>query len=284
MRCKLAVIGSPIKHTLSPFIHKNALLRLGIECDYEVHEVKKDNVFEFVKYAKNSGICGFNITMPLKCDIIKYLDEIDPSAELCGAVNTVAVKSGRLKGYNTDGEGYKKSVEEKGFCFDNKNIVFIGAGGAALSVSVCAAKAGAKQITVINRSLERAKELCGFIKEKTGLSAVAAGFDEKNLNKSAQTADLLINATPLGMSSVSEDFEDLSFLNNLKKDAFVSDFIYNPFKTKLLSYAENRGLKTVNGLGMLIYQGVIADGIYLEKDLDFKALKDFVENEYKKLR
>lgn len=283
MKLKLAVIGSPIKHSLSPFIHKTALEKAGFFCEYEVCEVTEDNLFEFLNYAKENNFNGFNITMPLKQSIIKYLDEIDGDALLCGAVNTVKIKNGKLFGFNTDGEGYKKSLEDKDFFLKDKNVAFIGAGGSALAVSMKAAKENAAEITVINRSEKRSRELCDFIFEKTGFSAVAETFEAENLKRISKKADLLINATPLGMSGVAADYEDLSFLNYLKKDALVSDFIYNPCETKFLGTAKSLGLKSLNGLGMLIYQGLISDSIYLEKDLDFKNIKNHIETEYKKI-
>lgn len=280
MKYKLAVIGSPIKHSLSPFIHEKAFSMLGIECEYERTEVKEGELGDFINYAKSNGICGFNITMPLKRNVMDYLDEIDGEALLYGAVNTVKITNGKLKGYNTDAEGYKKSLEETGFEMKGKNIVFIGAGGAAVTVALKAAMEKAEKITILNRNISRAENAKEYIFDKTGADISAMELNSSNLAELLENTDLLINATPLGMSGTSSDYENLSFMDSLKKDALVSDFIYNPPETKFLKYAKELELKTINGLGMLIYQGIISDGIYLEKELDYKKLKDYIASEY----
>lgn len=280
MKYKLAVIGSPIKHSLSPFIHEKAFSLLGIDCEYERTEVKEDELGDFINYVKSSGICGFNITMPLKRNIMDYLDEIDGEALLYGAVNTVKITNGKLKGYNTDAEGYKKSLEETGFEMKGKNIVFIGAGGAAVTVALKAAMEKAEKITILNRNISRAENAKEYIFDKTGADISAMELNSSNLARLLKNTDLLINATPLGMSGTSSDYENLSFMDSLKKDALVSDFIYNPPETKFLKHAKKLGLKTINGLGMLIYQGIISDSIYLEKELDYKKLKNYITSEY----
>lgn len=280
MKYKLAVIGSPIKHTLSPLIHKTFLEYMKIDYEYSVVDVKKGKVSEYIDYAKENSVSGFNVTMPHKQDIIKYLDDIDREAAIYNSVNTVKNESGRLIGYNTDAEGYKMSLSECGASLKDAVITVIGAGGAANSIVLKAALEGAGSITVLNRDINKAKRLSENVAEKTKFIVDADFFTIDNARAACRNTDILINATPLGMSGFDGDFPDLSFVDELKKTAIVSDLIYNPPETKLLKYAKNYGIKTVNGLGMLIYQGLIADKIYFCRNFDFKSVKNLIEEKY----
>lgn len=280
MKYKLEVIGSPISHTLSPLIHKTFLEAMGIEYEYRAVDIKKGGLLEYIDYVKENNVLGFNITMPHKQDIIEYLDEIDAEAGIYGSVNTVKNENGKLKGFNTDADGYKMALAEAGVSLKNLNIAVIGAGGAASAVVIKAALEGAESITILNRDIQKARLLAEKTLAKTGFFVKTDVFNIENANKACKDADLLINATPLGMSGITENFCDLSFVDVLKSSAAVSDLIYNPPETKLIEYAKVRGLNTLNGLGMLIYQGLIADKIYFEKDFDFLSVKKEIEENY----
>ncbi len=284
MKTKLAVIGDPIAHSKSPAIHTAVLEDLGIDYEYECVRVERGGLEEFISYAKEKGLRGFNVTMPHKVDIIPLLDWIDDEAKMYHAVNTVKIEDGKLYGYNTDGEGYIESIREKGFCCKDKNVVALGAGGAAATVAMKAAAESAASVTVLNRSRERSKMLYNNIKDKTGVEIVLDDLSTEKITNYCRECDLMINGTPLGMHGIEHNFESFEFFGTMKKGALVSDMIYNPPKTDFLKNAEKNGFKILNGLGMLIYQGLIADEIFLEKSLDFGRLKEKIKNNIEKIQ
>lgn len=277
----LAVIGDPIAHSLSPMVHGNALSALGVPHTYEKVQVKKGELAAFLAYAKEKNITGFNLTMPHKVDILPYLYEMDEVAQRFQSVNTVHVVDGKLYGYNTDAGGYVEALKHMGYGFKDRHVVILGAGGAVRTLALEAAWRGAKTVQVLNRTLAKAEEICATAEAKTGVKMTAQAMNAKNLAEACENADILINGTPLGMHGVDADFEDLSFLGHLPKTALVSDLIYNPAKTRFLAAAQEQGLKTLNGLGMLIYQALLADQIYMGKEFDRKAVYDIVEEKVK---
>ena len=269
---RLAVIGDPIDHSLSPLVHSTILKNLGIDYEYEKVQVKKGELEGFLEYAKEKKFDGFNLTMPHKVDILPYLWEIDEEAERYGAVNTVKVKDGKLYGYNTDADGYVQSIKTLGIEIDKKNVVIMGAGGVVQTLALKTAIEGANEISIMNRTLSKAEEISKMVEIKTEKKCDFGGLEVTQLKEKMTNCHILINATPLGMHSVNKDFEDLSFINELPKGAVVSDLIYNPQKTTLLKKTEQLGYKTINGLGMLIFQAILADKIYLESDFDINKV------------
>lgn len=274
---KLNVIGDPIEHSKSPVVHGMVLDALGISCDYEKVLVRKGGLKEYVARALAENVSGFNLTMPHKVDIIPFLEEIDRDAELFGAVNTVKIKDGKLYGYNTDARGFILSLEQNGFDIRSKNVVILGAGGVVSTLALKFAGLGAAKLTILNRTQSKAEDICQRIKQLQNDGIIACGTQAEfggteNISGYMTECDLLINATPLGMSGIDKDYTDLSFLNALSADALVADLIYNPPKTKFLVYAEKHGNKIINGLGMLIGQAILADEIYLDKKLDISGL------------
>ena len=281
MKIKLAVIGDPIGHSLSPMIHTTVLDELGIDYEYRKIHVSPQDLEAFMMSDAAKQLNGFNVTMPHKESIVKYMESVDAEAERCGAVNTVRVEKGKFFGYNTDGDGYAKSLAEIGFELAGKRITLLGAGGAAATVMLKAASLGAAKISLLNRTEATAAELANEVYRKTGVMTEVYPLNTENCRRCCADCDILINGTPLGMAGVSADFEDTSFLEEIGNGGVVSDFIYNPPQTKLLEDAERLGLKTVNGLGMLIYQGIAADEIYLGRELDGKYLKKKIEDRLK---
>lgn len=279
---KLAVIGDPISHSLSPLVHGSALDALKVPYHYEKVQVKKGELQEFIEYAKKEEIDGFNLTMPHKTDIIEYLDGIDKDAELFGSVNTVKIKDGKLFGFNTDAEGYVRALNMKGYTFKDAKVVILGAGGVVSTLALKAGDMGAKSITVLNRTESKAEAVSKYVTEKTGAVARSGKMTVENISENIKDCDILVNATPLGMHGVDEDFEDLSFLDALAETALVSDLIYNPPKTKFLKRAEELNKPTLNGLGMLIFQGLLSDQIYLDMDFDLEKIYQEVEKAYNK--
>ncbi len=278
---KLEVIGDPIEHSKSPIVHGAVLSALGIEFEYKKTKVPRGCLVDYIEYAKKNGVSGFNLTMPHKTDIIPYLSEIDDSGLFFESVNTVCIKNGKLCGYNTDGVGYELSLKRSGHSFKNSRVVIHGAGGAARTIALLAAKEGAQTIYIINRTNRRAEELCKLVSDKTGVNIDCGEYSNKEINQRCSQADIMINATPLGMSGCTMDYLNFDFLDVIPKTAFVSDLIYNPETTKLLEEAKKRRLKTQNGYSMLIYQAIVADEHYLGHKLDVEFVYDRVYNELK---
>ncbi len=279
---KLAVIGDPIEHSLSPLVHGGVMDALGLDYAYEKVQVKKGELPEFLSYAKRTGISGFNVTMPHKIDIIPYLDTLDEEASLFGAVNTVKIQNGRFWGYNTDAKGYELALKSKGYSLSGSRVVILGAGGVVRTLALKAASVGASEIRICNRTLETAKEIAESVHQKTGVPVYAEEFLVERISEIGKDCNILMNATPLGMSGVDQDFEDLSFLDTLPSGALVSDLIYRPDRTRFLQKAERLGLSTLNGLGMLIYQGILADEIYLNCVMDQDKIFESVAWKMKK--
>ncbi len=277
---RLDVIGDPIEHSLSPVIHCTALDTLGKPYEYRKVRVAKGELEKYISNAKERGVAGFNLTMPHKTDILPYLDHIQLEAGLYKSVNTVHIKDGKLYGYNTDDKGFVYAMEEIGVFPKDKNIVILGAGGVASTIALKMNLEGAKMVTILNRTLTAAQK----ITERLDIPARALTLTNENLKASVRECDILVNATPLGMTGIDKDFEDLSFLDNLKSGALVYDLIYNPVETKLLKAAGERGFKTLNGFGMLIYQGLLADCIFFDKKHDFFPLKEEIEIKLKNLK
>ena len=269
---KLAVIGDPIAHSLSPTVHGAVLRYLDIPFSYETCRVQRGGLEEFLSYAEKTGLTGFNLTMPHKVDILPYLDAVEGTAERLQSVNTVRLEHGKRIGYNTDGGGYVQGLKQAGESFAQKRVMLLGAGGVARTLAAEAAAEGAKKIVIHNRSTEKADAVAEFASAFGKCAIESRPWSPEELRLSASGCDLLIQATPLGMEGIDADYTDLSFLEALPEGATVTDLIYRPEKTRLLKQAEQSGKKILNGLPMLIFQAILADEIYLNKELPKEEL------------
>lgn len=270
------LIGYPVKHSLSPAMHNAAFGSLGINAEYKLFEIKPDELDGFFHALLMQNLFGLNVTIPYKEKVIPFLKHISAEAKLIGAVNTIKISGNKAEGFNTDGEGFLRHLEESGFNPKGKIISIIGAGGAAKAVSVYLSKAKPMAITIYDTDMPKAAYLIGYLeanfknikfKQADFVSGLNVGF-----------VDLLINATPIGMT---DRDSCLVGENLMHKDLFVYDLIYNPAETKLLKAAKNAGAKTANGLGMLLYQGAAAFEIWTGKkapvEVMRKALKEAEE-------
>ena len=203
--------------------------------------------------------------MPHKEALLTRVDRLDESARLCGAVNTVAMEDGRLVGYNTDGDGFAAALRAAGTEPSGLRVTLLGAGGAAKSVALALARAGAERVMICNRSTDRAAALCARAPDRL----TPAAFDPETLRREAAASGLLVNCTSLGMTA---PFPDLSFLEALPAGAPVCDAVYEPAKTPLLARAEELGHPVMNGLPMLVWQGVLALEKFLGRPLDRETL------------
>lgn len=239
------LIGHPVKHSLSPRIHEYWLKQHNIKGAYDLFDTAPELLKERVVELRDSGIRGFNITVPHKQRIMEWLDEIDDTAMRIGAVNTVVNENGRLKGTNTDAYGFITNLREglgelKPFL---NNVVVLGAGGAARAVVVALKDVGAKRLTIMNRTTKTAEDLA----KEFNCEAIEWSVH----NKVPQGTTLLINTTSLGMRGKESLHIDIS---GLADQAAVHDIVYAPLETCLLEDASEQGFTTVDGLGMLLYQ------------------------------
>ncbi len=267
---KLQVIGDPVLHSKSPVIHGAMLAALGLDVPYTAQVVRRGELPRYLAWARDNGVAGFNATMPHKEDLPPLLGGIDPAAKAVGAVNTVCLREGKWLGFNTDGAGAVAAIKN-GLEIDpaGMTVALLGAGGAAKAVALALSQAGAERVWVCNRTLSRAQELCA--QDPLGRLSPAA-FDPATLSALAGQSRLLVNCTNLGMEGCPHQFEDFRFLDALLEGAAVFDAIYHPAETELLSQARRRGLKTLNGLPMLVNQAVLALEHFLNRPLDRKAM------------
>ena len=254
------LIGYPVKHSLSPAMHNAAFKALGIDARYELFEVKPQDLNSFIK-SLDKGIFGLNITIPHKEKVLDFirLNEDSGFARYIKAVNTIVRRDDQWLGFNTDVPGFLRHLKEN---IDpaNKKIAILGAGGAGRAVTYAIAVAKAKEIDIFDIDKEKAHGLVSLLKNM---------FKDVNI-KSVDTVaelnvwdkDILINATPIGMK---ESDPCLVKEEMLHKKLFVYDVIYNPLETKLLALAKKTGTKTSNGLGMLLYQGMLSFEIWTGK-------------------
>lgn len=248
---KAAVIGDPIAHSLSPKIHNFFLKELGINGSYEAIRVEKNELHEAVRNLVNQGFAGFNVTIPHKEKIFEICDELDETAKLTGAVNTVVItKEKKIRGLNSDVSGFLKNLKNSAPDFDlkNKTAFVIGAGGAARAVVFGLLQSGVKKIYLTNRTEKK-------LFEEEFLS-------KENFEKKLGECDLLVNTTSLGMAGCEPLSLDLSSLN---KSAIVCDIVYKPLETELLKSAKARGNKVVTGIGMLVEQALVGFELWFEK-------------------
>lgn len=272
-----ALLGSPVAHSISPQMHNEAFRQLGLDYVYLAFDVKPEVLKEAVTGLKAAGICGFNLTMPLKVHILPLLDELTPAARLAGAVNTVMVKDHRLIGHTTDGIGYMRSVSDAGHNIIGKKMTLLGAGGAATAICVQAALDGVSSIDMFKRknaSWDKAETFCSHVASETGCSIRLLDIeDTAQLADSISESDILTNATSVGMApdSCNSPIPDAAMLH---KELIVSDIIYNPRETLLMKQAKEQGCPTLNGLYMLLYQGAAAFTCWTGKEMPVDIIKE----------
>lgn len=241
------------------------LAELGLDIPYTARVVRRGELADYLAWAEENGVTGFNATMPHKEDLLPLLDELDGDAKLLGAVNTVCRRRGRWVGHNTDGAGFLQAMREAGMDPGSRTALVLGAGGAAKAVVPALIQGGANAVFVANRSIKKAAALCAW--DELG-RLTPADFTPETLGRLAGRCDLVVNCTSLGMGGTAGQFPDFDFLDTLPRSAGVYDLIYHPAETELLMSARLRGLRTSNGLGMLVWQAVFALEFFLDTPLD----------------
>lgn len=268
-----ALIGDPVWHSLSPTIQNAAFEHLGLDYVYVAFNVSAENLEKAILGVRGLGIYGLNITMPHKISIIKYLDILDESARRIGSVNTVLNRDERLVGYTTDGVGALNALRYAGVDPSGKKIVILGAGGASRAISFTLAEY-ARELIILNRTVERAVDLVRNIRDALGdLVNVKAGeLADRNLERELKDADILINATSIGMKP--NDSETPVRCDFLHSNLTVFDIIYEPLETRLIREARIAGAKTIDGLSMLIHQGAASFEIWTGMRAPVEVMKE----------
>lgn len=255
----LGLIGNPVEHTMSPFIHNLFANAMNINMVYVPFHVENGYLEPAIKGAKALNLLGNNITVPYKVEVMQYLDEIDKNAKVIGAVNTIHYKEDKIYGYNTDAAGFLKSSLKVGIEFEGKIVSILGAGGAAKAIAAVCAENRVKKIYLTNRTVEKAEALKNTL--QTHYPELNIDVLDYNALLLVEEMDICFQTTSIGMfpNVEASPITELNFLSKLK---WAVDAIYNPSETKFLSLAKSQGVKTLNGLGMLYYQAVRAFEIW----------------------
>ena len=268
MKQNFAIIGHPIGHTMSPFVHKRLFALQSKTADYSVLDITREGLKDSFSTVLK-GLDGFNVTIPHKESILPLIDEVDESALKYNAVNCVAVRNGKTYGCSTDASGFTKALESHSVPLSGRVLV-LGAGGAARTLAREAADCGCEiTIAVRNSSLDKAKTLTDWLKSNGGKA------DLTEINSIDGKFDLCINATPVGMYPNT----DASIITEaqLKNCSAVFDAVYNPQKTKLLLSAQKLGIKTVGGMAMLVWQAVKAHEFWYGAEFNTADINDLID-------
>jgi len=249
------VMGDPVGHSVSPAMHNAAFRALGLNFVYVPFNVNTEGLARAMEGFRALNIAGMNVTIPHKMAVIPLLDEIDPLARRIGAVNVIHNKNGKLVGSNTDAEGFLRLLKERGMDTRAQQVAVLGAGGASRAICFALASLG-WEITILNRTIDRAAGCATEIGGYAGRSLEALEMNPSNLALVLAGADLVVNATSIGMAP---DVDKSPVSHELLESRHtVVDIVYNPVKTRLLKNAEKAGAATVGGLDMLTWQGALS--------------------------
>lgn len=274
MKRYLGIIGDPIEHSLSPVLHQVALEVQRLNYTYLPFRVTADNLPDALNGLRALGFVGVNVTLPHKVAVIPHLRKLSREAELIGAVNTLHLEKGQWIGYNTDGIGFLRSLQEDGDVNPVKaRILLLGAGGAARAVAAQLGLVQAEEILIANRDRSRAEGLAKEMADKIpSVSYRAMDLHPTAVATAMKNADIIINATPVGMEGYSESTLPV------RREWFqarhrVVDLVYRPVETSFLKLARSAGAHTVSGVGMLLYQGVEAYRIWTKVDPPVEVMR-----------
>lgn len=280
----IGLIATPIRHSSSPKMHNEAFAKLGLDYAYLAFEVGTEQLEDTIKGFRAMKVRGSNVSMPNKTVVHKYLDKLSPAAELCGAVNTIVNDDGVLTGHITDGIGYMSALKDAGIDIIGKKMTIVGAGGAATAIQVQAALDGVAEISIFNRKDEfyaNAEKTVQKLREKT--NCIVNLYDLEDLDKLKEeiaSSVILTNATGVGMKPLEGQtyIPDPSFL---REDLIVSDIVYSPRETALLKMAREAGCKkTMNGLGMMLFQGAAAFEMWTGQPMPIEYMKEILDIKY----
>jgi shikimate dehydrogenase len=274
----LGLIAYPIRHSSSPRMHNLALAKLGLDYAYLVFDVDSSELKGAIEAFRVLKVRGWNVSMPNKVEVIKYLDKISTAVELIGACNTVINDNGVLTGENTDGLGYTAALRDEGVDIKGKKLTLIGAGGAASAIATQAALDGAESVDIFNRRdsfYGKAEETAARISSRTAAKITIRDLDDvESLRASVASAAVLANASKMGFKGELENLSPLPDTSMLRPDLFVSDAVYAPLKTKFLGQAEAAGCRWMSGIPMMLQQGAAAFRMWTGKDMPLDYVKE----------
>ena len=260
MTAVYGVLGWPVAHSRSPAMHNAAFAALGLDALYVPIAVPPERLAAAIGALRTLGIAGANATLPHKAALLGLLDEVEPAARAIGAVNTIVRDGQKLIGANTDAEGLARSLLQAGVQLSGARVVVLGTGGASRAAVVGLAGAGAERVVVAGRRPEQAEQLVTELRAHCAPAELAACDLAAMPADVLAQCDLLVQATSatLGESAAAHAFAASVPLADLRADAVVCDLVYKPLNTALMLRAQARGLRTVDGLGMLLHQGALA--------------------------
>lgn len=268
--------ASPARHSISPKMHNLAFKNRGIDARYLAFDVQPEHLLTSIEAIRSLGLLGVNLSMPHKQNVLPLLDELSTGAQLIGAVNTIVNHQGKLIGHNTDGTGFMRSLEELDLDIRGKEITILGAGGAATAIICQAALDGVQTINIISRKSANFAKMAQKIKEIEKLTScqlrLIEATDKGAITEACGRSCLLINGTNVGMGELEGQIPMIE-ISDLRADLAVSDIIYHPAETQLLRESKKIGAKTMNGLGMLIYQGAVAFELWTNETMPIDLVK-----------
>jgi shikimate dehydrogenase len=281
MSATYGILGWPVEHSRSPAMQNAAFQARGLTANYVCFSVHPDDVADAVRGLKALGVRGANVTVPHKEAVIQWLDEVTPEARAIGAVNTIVREVDRLIGHNTDAGGLTRSLDEADVPLDGARAVVLGAGGAARAAVVGLARRGARSVVVAARRGERAEALVDSLRDAcAGCELISSDFAHAALAAHFRDASLLVQSTSATLANAPDPagFAAQLALEALPKDAAVMDLVYKPRETAVLAQARERGLKTVDGLGMLLHQGALAFELWTHMPAPIEVMRAVLES------
>ena len=280
----ICLLGSPVAHSMSPAMHNEAFAELGLDYRYLAFDVKEGQLAGVMDSFRKMGVRGFNLTMPLKTEAVALCDRLSPAAEIAGSVNTVVFEDdGTATGHTTDGIGFTESARQEGVDFRGQKVTLLGTGGAGIAILVLLALDGAREVSVFERAgsrfHERTARVVSELNARTSCHVTVYDYDDAVMQQQISESCLLINATNVGMAPHTDAciIPDPAWLtkraDGTSAPLIVADVIYNPRKTKLLAMAESCGLKSFNGINMLLYQGAAAFELWTGEKMPTEKIK-----------
>jgi shikimate dehydrogenase len=274
---QVGLIGYPVAHSLSPRMHQAAFDALDIAASYTLWETQPGRLAERIASLRSPDVLGANVTIPYKEDVVPLVDECEPAAARIGAVNTIVNRNGRLVGYNTDAPGFIRALNEyAAFDCRGKKVVILGTGGAARAAAVALLENGVDELILLGRNEERLNNVLHHLRALTAMMhgktrVQGAFFGSPEANGLLSNAELVVNATPLGLKA--HDTTLLLDSNVLPATSLVMDMIFNPPLTPLLRAARAQGCQVLNGLSMLLYQGVLAFELWTGRPAPIEVMR-----------
>ena len=258
-----AVLGDPVRHSLSPVIHNAGFASLDVDWTYVALPTTTDRLPHVLTLLRGGAIAGASVTMPLKTHAFESMDDLSPSARVLRSVNTISVDDGKLTGHSTDGDGLVDSLEDEDVSLAGASVLILGWGGAARSVADAVARSGARDIVVTNRSGLDSTEVAG-------IAPVASVVSWSDRNPVAARSDVVINCTSVGMAGHDASPIDVAAITSR---SVIVDLVYHPLETPLMAAARDIGCRVVGGLGMLVHQAARQQEIWIGRRPDPSNMK-----------